>query len=170
MGIDRFAAGFILLRLNLNHKGEAMAATHARIIAKPCHSAGFTLVELLIVIGIIAVLVSILLPSLSRARQAAVMVKSLSNLRQLGLGLEMYKNENKGAFPVAAWPSVPGAARMRWADYLYPLIRNTEVFMSPALDSVERARMRKPFAHTCDPATGATLATTLYWGATAGTA
>lgn len=63
------------------------------------HSA-FTLVELLVVIGIIAVLVALLLPSLSRAREAANVTSCLSNLRQIGYGLEMYVNTNKGQMPL----------------------------------------------------------------------
>lgn len=59
----------------------------------------FTLVELLVVIGIIALLISILLPSLSRARQHAVLVADLSNMRQVGQALMLYANENKGYLP-----------------------------------------------------------------------
>ena len=62
---------------------------------------GFTLVELLVVIGIIAVLISILLPSLSRARASADRIKCANNLRQVALGMLVYINENNGMCPAA---------------------------------------------------------------------
>ena len=59
----------------------------------------FTLVELLVVIGIIALLISILLPTLSKVRQAAVRTQCMSNQRQLLLGLEMYRGASDGKLP-----------------------------------------------------------------------
>jgi prepilin-type N-terminal cleavage/methylation domain-containing protein/prepilin-type processing-associated H-X9-DG protein len=59
----------------------------------------FTLVELLVVIGIIAVLIGLLLPSLSRARESAKRVKCLSNLRSLATSLILYADGSKGWLP-----------------------------------------------------------------------
>ena len=60
----------------------------------------FTLVELLVVIGIIAILISILIPTLSRARESAQRTQCLSNLRQMVVLLNMYANQFKQAVPL----------------------------------------------------------------------
>jgi prepilin-type N-terminal cleavage/methylation domain-containing protein/prepilin-type processing-associated H-X9-DG protein len=82
--------------------------------------AGFTLVELLVVIGIIAVLIGILLPSLSRARENANRVKCLSNIRQLTHAFIMYTGENGGWFPSPAVFGGPSATALGYGNQPAP--------------------------------------------------
>jgi prepilin-type N-terminal cleavage/methylation domain-containing protein/prepilin-type processing-associated H-X9-DG protein len=66
-------------------------------MAKPRQYTGFTLVELLVVVGIIAILIALLLPALNAAKASAKGAKCLSNLRGIALAEQMYANNNKGS-------------------------------------------------------------------------
>jgi len=75
---------------------------------------GFTLVELLVVVGVIALLLAILLPSLNRARESAKQTECLSNLRQLGMAFIMYCDDNHQKLPNFAAYNV-----LRADDWIY---------------------------------------------------
>jgi len=94
---------------------------------------GFTLVELLVVIGIIALLIGILMPALQRARQQANQVKCAANLHQMGLAMAMYVNQWKAYPGHAAQSSVIFAV---WPTRLRSYMNNNQgVFFCPSQES-----------------------------------
>jgi prepilin-type N-terminal cleavage/methylation domain-containing protein/prepilin-type processing-associated H-X9-DG protein len=99
----------------------------------------FTLVELLVVIGVIAVLIALLLPALQGARRAAQSVACSSNLRQAGIAYHAYANDNRGFVPYSVYffPRASNPAlswRVRWHNYLARYVGGAPVPTGADLD------------------------------------
>ena len=82
---------------------------------RPCPPKAFTLVELLVVIGVIALLISLLLPALGRARQQATSLSCQSNLRSIGQNLAIYASQNKGYLPYGSALTGSGQTSQSWS-------------------------------------------------------
>jgi len=107
---------------------------------------GFTLIELLVVISIIAVLLAILIPSLGKAREKVKDTSCKSNLKNVGLALQMYldaydrKIPNTGSsngflwYDAAGNPLRPGAGTAYWGVYFYDYLKDTKIFGCPSLN------------------------------------
>ncbi len=96
-------------------------------------SRSFTLVELLVVIVIIGILAGLILPSIWNVQRKARSTECLNNLRQIYMGMELYRNANDGLYPYAAiMPSLHLNNLPRLCDVLKPYTGNPNVFRCPA--------------------------------------
>jgi prepilin-type N-terminal cleavage/methylation domain-containing protein len=111
---------------------------HARV---PRHW-GFTLIELLVVIAIIAILAAILFPVFAQARDKARQAACLSNVKQIALGVAMYRQDWDGKGPFAGWPPGPNWEfnqhkptshyELEWQFTIQPYLKNAGVLRCPS--------------------------------------
>jgi len=109
---------------------------------------GFTLIEILVVIAIIAVLIGLLLPAVQMAREAARRTQCANNLKQLGLGMHSHHDTN-GTFPPAyvnkgPYGSTPYSFTHGWAPHLLPFIEQEQLYSLYSWDFPLYALENKP--------------------------
>jgi prepilin-type N-terminal cleavage/methylation domain-containing protein len=116
------------LRICLRLAAPRSAGAVARALA-------FTLIELLVVIAIIAILAALLLPALAAAKSKAIRVQCMSQLRQIGTGMNMYISDHNDMFPPAGYgigPTTGSAYQLAWDSYIIRYlgvkVSNTDLF------------------------------------------
>lgn len=116
-----------------------MKPVHPPLVPPPRVIRGFTLVELLVVIAVIALLAALLLPALAAASRRTQSIQCLSHLRQLGLAMRLYANDDsRGLLP----PDFPSFSEFSWVRHLDPYLgRENPVVVCP-LDEFGRERLR----------------------------
>ena len=124
--------------MNLDQQGWSKGSTASR------SRQGFTLIELLVVVAIIALLISILLPSLNRARTRAKDLVCRTQLRNLGIAFTMYTNEENGSIPLNYYLAYQGSqysAGRRALDFPWPMLleeyqgENDNIHVCPMMSS-----------------------------------
>ncbi len=91
----------------------------------------FTLIELLVVIAIIAILAAILFPVFARARENARRASCMSNLKQIGLGIQQYTQDYDENMPMCWW-QMSTSVQMSWKDAIQPYVKSTQLFVCPS--------------------------------------
>jgi prepilin-type N-terminal cleavage/methylation domain-containing protein/prepilin-type processing-associated H-X9-DG protein len=109
-------------------------ASTSRTAFSPRESSAFTLIELLVVIAIIAILAAILFPVFAQARNKARQISSLSNAKQIGLGVLMYIQDYDEAFPTTSfWEQETDGVTFTgsWIERVAPYIKSIPIFIAP---------------------------------------
>ena len=122
------------LVLHQDASPDWLAKTPTRRFARI--NAGFTLIELLVVIAIIGILAALLLPALSAAKQRSWSATCVSNLRQVGLGMKMYADQNNEIYPESGsnihWDEIDPKTKCHgWMRQIIDFTLNTNVYHCP---------------------------------------
>jgi prepilin-type N-terminal cleavage/methylation domain-containing protein len=134
-----------------------MSTRNREDVMKPNRNRAFTLIELLVVLAIIAIIAAILFPAFARARENARRASCLSNMKQIGLGMMQYTQDNDERYP-PEWHSddanhatsteidtdsskpsgvftASGDSKhyLTWMDFIFPYVKSTQIFICPSV-------------------------------------